>query len=109
MSLVQPEDQRLALWGPSICVSIIVLYMDVIQFNLKVMPRHRELDPLCPFISNPNSSGNVPSLMPTQLTTSGRDLASVAADQPDEGHRSTPDYTNEQCRLATFANWPVNF
>lgn len=50
------------------------------------MARHRELDPMCPFVTNPIASGNVP--VPTEL--------------------GKVDLMNEQCRLATFKNWPVS-
>lgn len=76
---------------------------------MKVMTRHRELDPLCPFILVPNSSGNVPSVLePLQMEILSSDpMESV--DQTDENSTgiTEPDYTNEQCRLATFTNWPV--
>lgn len=57
------------------------------------MGKHRRLKPDCPFVLNPTNSGNVP-INNTQPTTS-------------EG--ITTDLRNEQCRLATFTNWPVRF
>lgn len=58
--------------------------------DIAVIARHRLLDPLCPFVVNPTSSGNTPiSSQPTQS-----DVVPV-------------DLMNEQCRLATFKNWPV--
>lgn len=59
------------------------------RFGDTAMARHRLLDPLCPFVVNPTTSGNSPiSTQPTQ---------------PDV----PVDLMNEQCRLATFKNWPV--
>lgn len=50
------------------------------------MARHRALDPLCPFVTNPNESGNVPIM----------------------SEMGTIDLMNEQSRLATFKNWTVS-
>lgn len=55
------------------------------------MGKHRRLKPDCPFITNPASSGNVP-------------LNNV---QPATSEVASNDLMNEQCRLATFTNWPV--
>lgn len=58
------------------------------------MGKHRRLKPDCPFITNPTNSGNVPinSLQP-----------------PPTSEIAASDLMNEQCRLATFTNWPVSF
>lgn len=58
--------------------------------DLAVMARHRLLDPLCPFVVNPTSSGNTP-----------------ASTQSTQSEVVPVDLMNEQCRLATFKNWPV--
>lgn len=50
------------------------------------MARHRALDPLCPFVTSPNESGNVPIM----------------------SEMGTIDLMNEQSRLATFKNWTVS-
>lgn len=56
------------------------------------MARHRQLDPLCPFVVSPTESGNIP------ITT-----------QPTVSAVVPVDLNNEQCRLDTFKNWPVCF
>lgn len=58
--------------------------------DIAVMARHRLLDPLCPFVVNPTSSGNTP-----------------ISSQPTQSEVVPVDLMNEQCRLATFKNWPV--
>lgn len=58
--------------------------------DIAVMARHRLLDPLCPFVVNPTSSGNTP-----------------ISNQPTQSEVVPVDLMNEQCRLATFKNWPV--
>lgn len=55
------------------------------------MARHRRLNSLCPFVLNPTESGNVP-----------------IAGQPTTSEVIPVDHMNEQCRLATFRNWPVS-
>lgn len=55
------------------------------------MGTHRRLKPDCPFITNPVSSGNVPINV-----------------QPPTSEVASNDLMNEQCRLATFTNWPVS-
>lgn len=58
------------------------------------MGKHRRLKPDCPFVLDPTSSGNIP-------------LNNV---QPSAADSSPSiDLKNEQCRLATFSNWPVTF
>lgn len=56
------------------------------------MVRHRRLEPLCAFVVNPNTSGNVP----------------ILTSEPTQSGVVPVDMTNEQCRLATFKNWPVS-
>lgn len=56
------------------------------------MTRHRQLNPLCPFVLNPTDSGNVP-----------------ISNQPTSSEVIPVDYMNEQCRLATFRDWPLDF
>lgn len=53
------------------------------------MARHRRIDPLCSFVQNPTNSGNVP-----------------LSGQPTQSEVVPFDLMNEQCRLATFRNWP---
>lgn len=55
------------------------------------MGKHRRVKPDCPFITNPASSGNVP------INNAQAPTSEVASN----------DLMNEQCRLATFTNWPV--
>lgn len=101
------------------------------------MTRHRQLDPLCPFITDPMQSGNVPTLenaatAPPPTAPSNANNADDNDDDDDNdvqsrpsqllqeieepdnrGDRAAPngdvgpDYMNEQCRLDTFTNWPV--
>lgn len=56
------------------------------------MGKHRRLKPDCPFVINPTNSENVP-------------LNNV---QPNASESTSNDLMNEQCRLATFTNWPVS-
>lgn len=56
------------------------------------MGKHRRLKPDCPFITNPTGSGNV----------------AMNNVQPSTSEVPTNDLMNEQCRLATYANWPVS-
>lgn len=60
--------------------------------DIAVMARHRLLDPLCPFVVNPTSSGNTP-----------------ISSQPTQSEVVPVDLMNEQCRLATFKNWPITY
>lgn len=56
------------------------------------MGKHRRLKPECPFITNPADSGNV----------------SINSVQPTTSEVASNDLMNENCRLATFTNWPVS-
>lgn len=56
------------------------------------MSKHRRLKPDCPFITNPSDSGNVP----------------LNDEEPTTSEMASNDLMNEQCRLATFTNWPVS-
>lgn len=100
--------------------------------DMQVMTRHRQLDPLCPLITDPNQTDNVPNLEnaatspqpapandtdddddddlpPLERSHTPRDI-----EEPDNRGDATvgngdvgPDYMNEQYRLDTFTNWPV--
>lgn len=84
------------------------------------MIRHRQLDPLCPFITDLSGSGNVPMLenaapaISSEAQAAAPEAPSRAGDveEPDNrggdsGDIGPPDYMDEQVRLDTFANWPV--
>lgn len=100
LPLVRIDNQRLGLrWSGRLTnqvqLRLIENYTDksIHQF-VQIMIKHRTFSPDCPFVQNPNSSGNVP-LNSSNLISSS-DMASV-------------DLMNEQCRLATFYNWPVSW
>ncbi|XP_066156165.1 death-associated inhibitor of apoptosis 2 isoform X1 [Euwallacea fornicatus] len=62
------------------------------NYGDQVMARHRSLNPECPFVLNPGTSGNVPSVItPTSPVPSSSSL----------------DYKNEAVRLASYENWPI--
>lgn len=82
------------------------------------MIRHRQVEPLCPFLTNVNGCGNVPMLENMSPSASneseGPDVSAESADAADveePDNRSSdirpPDYMDEQVRLDTFTNWPV--
>lgn len=58
-----------------------------------VMARHRRLDPRCPFIVNPATSGNIPKFQNSQNR-------SVEMD--------TELLQSELARLETYLNWPIS-
>lgn len=61
------------------------------NYGDQVIARHRTLNPQCPFVLNPATSGNIPCVVsPPSIPSS-----------------STFDYKNEATRLASFENWPI--
>ncbi|XP_057671931.1 death-associated inhibitor of apoptosis 2 [Diorhabda carinulata] len=62
------------------------------NYGDQVMTRHIALNPECPFVLNPTTSGNVPIISPTNVpSTSSRN-----------------PYKTYDSRLATFENWPAS-
>lgn len=64
------------------------LRMSEWNYGDQVMARHRHLNPQCPFVLDPSTSGNVPKTA-----------------QSADNHQ--PNLKNESVRLQTFVNWPV--
>lgn len=98
MSLVRIENQRMVVrWSGRRCEHAVLnrLLSRVNLESPQIMIKHRELSPECPFVVNPTSSGNIP-INSSSSASSSSDHATV-------------DLLNEQCRLATFRNWPVSY
>lgn len=62
----------------------------------QVMSKHKLLDPLCPFVLNPSTSGNVPM--------SNLDLSGPSSSNSDT---TSQFFNSEENRLRSFENWPV--
>ncbi|XP_050306385.1 death-associated inhibitor of apoptosis 2 [Anthonomus grandis grandis] len=63
------------------------------NYGDQVMARHISLNPQCPFVLNPTSSGNITFLNPEPAVTTTPSSSGL-------------DYKNEEVRLASFENWP---
>lgn len=98
------------------------------NFNDKVMTKHRNLDPRCPFVLNPAVSGNIPIINCHEVQGSSlnrEEDSSLNITEPDmvndwpngeigNVNRSSPVVGLDQMyensdRLKTFTNWPVTF
>lgn len=74
-----------------------------------VMAKHRRLDPRCPFIVNPFTSGNVPKL-PNNSHANNNNIVNAPAEQqpPQPQTERTEQYLTEAERLSSFVNWPIS-
>lgn len=95
-SVVSP--QRIAKAGffstkQGLEVECFACHLKISNWNYgdQVMARHRALSPQCPFVLNPSTSGNIPSIILPSIVPSSSFL----------------DYRTEAVRLASFENWPV--
>lgn len=88
------------------------------NYGDQVMAKHRRLDPNCPFVINPSSTGNVPKLTTTNSATANLLPPTSTLAQPSttttssHSETSTVDsdrelYRTVSSRLNTFVNWPV--
>lgn len=67
------------------------------NYGDQVMAKHRTLSPNCPFVLNPTTSGNVPTIS-QPITT----VASTSTTTSD-----TLNLKDEANRLKTFTRWPI--
>jgi len=65
------------------------------------MGRHRTLDPRCPFVVDPEGSGNVPLGGPPPVLR----LPPLLNARREEG--APLDFTSEEARLESFSTWPL--
>lgn len=63
------------------------------NYGDQVMARHRLLNPQCPFVLNPTTTGNVPNIPPAPV---------APPSGPSEGLKQ------EETRLESFQNWPAS-
>lgn len=71
------------------------------NYSDQVMARHRARSPQCPFVLNPSTSGNVPTIpSPTTDTPSSSTAATTTTEQQ-------PCLFQEEARLNSFDNWPI--
>lgn len=89
----------------------------IAQWNYgdQVMWRHRRLDPNCPFVVNPQISGNVPLVLGSECpsfdtTTASGDLTEGQVDLVDTTQDYGPTdeddmYKSDALRLLSFTNW----
>ncbi|CAG9860343.1 unnamed protein product [Phyllotreta striolata] len=62
------------------------------NYGEQVMQKHRTLNPSCPFVLNPSTSGNVPIPIPTHVPSTS----------------INPMRESRALRLASFDNWPAS-
>lgn len=85
------------------------------QYGDKVMSKHRLLDPRCPFVVNPSTSGNVPITSGNPSPEPPREGSSTLQLGGGVGGGRTPGvdlndkskYKTESARLDTFLTWPI--
>lgn len=88
------------------------------NYGDQIMWRHRRLDPNCPFVVNPQISGNVPLVLNTgcpsiaESASSPVTLAERNFDSLDIAQEIGPTeedemYRNDALRLLSYANWDV--
>ncbi|KAH9644452.1 hypothetical protein HF086_009836 [Spodoptera exigua] len=85
------------------------------NYGDQVMWRHRQLQPTCLFVTNPELSGNVPLVLGPECPPSITRRPSVPSDDVQNDHTYTaPDYglteedetyKNDALRLLSFINW----
>ncbi|XP_075975315.1 death-associated inhibitor of apoptosis 2 [Anticarsia gemmatalis] len=86
------------------------------NYGDQVMWRHRRLDPNCPFMVNPQISGNVPLVLGPECPSVGGNGRSVVlpnerrTDSVDSAQEYGPTeedemYKSDALRLLSFANW----
>lgn len=85
------------------------------NYGDQVMARHRRLDPNCPFVVNPQTSGNVPlvfnqhsRLATSDSSSNDEPLDSILEDQDYGLTEEDEMYRNDALRLLSFINWPVS-
>lgn len=67
------------------------------NYGDQVMAKHRQLNPQCPFVVDPSTSGNVPKI-------SANSVPSISHPPPPSDSVFLKD---EAVRLQTYVNWPV--
>ncbi|GLV43984.1 Death-associated inhibitor of apoptosis 2 [Carabus blaptoides fortunei] len=83
------------------------------NYGDQVMAKHRRLDPSCPFVINPSTTGNVPKLTTNSTVnllppTSTLAQPSTTTASPSETVDSDRElYRTVSSRLNTFVDWPV--
>lgn len=85
------------------------------NYGDQVMAKHKRLDPQCPFVINPSSSGNVPKLntastsspQPLPLNNNSGDSNDIQSVSVVNIPPTPQSLRNEACRLETYANWPA--
>lgn len=85
------------------------------NYGDQVMWRHRQMQPTCVFVTNPELSGNVPLVLGPECPPSVTRTPSVPSDDVQNDHTYTaPDYglteedetyKNDALRLLSFINW----
>lgn len=83
-----------------VTVECFSCHLTISEWNYgdQVMAKHRTLSPTCPFVVNPNTSGNVP-IISSQVPQSANVPSSSSTTD------SMKDLNN---RLATFSGWPIS-
>lgn len=83
------------------------------NYGDQVMWRHRNMKPNCPFVQNPQQSGNIPLVLRQECPNENLRLPTASqqntADSPDYG--LTEDdamYRTDLLRLLSFTNWEVS-
>lgn len=80
------------------------------NYGDQVMARHRRLDANCPFVVNPQSSGNV-ALVLGQLDSQSHSSNELEAMELVHDYGLTEDdemYKSDALRLLSFVNWDVS-
>ncbi|XP_018331076.1 death-associated inhibitor of apoptosis 2 [Agrilus planipennis] len=69
------------------------------NYGDQVMALHKRMSPNCPFVKDPSTSGNVPSI----LSSSSLSISPNPCDTPEFNPEILKD---ESVRLQTYTNWP---
>lgn len=72
-----------------------------------IMTKHRRLDPRCPFIVDPITSGNVPKQSQNSHTNNVHQTQSIQIQPPTIENEVEHLRNSQNARLESFRNWPI--